>query len=133
MQSTDILQLSKHLYQAVEPDNRPLVNNIIGRAYYSCFHKLQEVIEDKLQWNESNNIKGGVHEKMISRLDNYEQLSPNKAKLVTQIKKDVILLKKKRVNADYYLNVISTKLDANYCIATADKVFERLDSLTSES
>ncbi|QDJ92681.1 hypothetical protein [Acinetobacter haemolyticus] len=129
MQSSDILHLSKLLYASVDPQDRPMLNNIVGRTYYSCFHKLQEVACWKLQWPESTEIKGGTHEKMISRLDNHDQTDPQKLKLIAQIKKDLILLKKKRVNADYYLDVITTKLDVNYCIATADKLFERLDSI----
>lgn len=129
MKSSDIIQLAERLFLLVEPGDRPMINNIIGRSYYSCYHKLQEVVKNDLKWSESREIEGGSHEKMISRLDNHDLVDSDKIKLIAKIKTDIALLKKKRVNADYYLHVSLTKLDANYCIATAKKIHEMLSDL----
>lgn len=127
MRSSDILELSKELFRLANPNDRVYINNIIGRSYYSCFHKISEIAIEKYSWNESNNVDGGSHAKMISRLDNHNFTDPKKKKLIARIKNDAITLKKKRVNADYFFNVIYTKLDANYCIKTAEKIHETLD------
>jgi|GEM_PF-2378783 len=127
MQSSDILDLSKLLFASAEPNDQAYINNIIGRSYYSCFHKLSEIAKDKYSWEESENIEGGSHAKMISRLDNHDFSEPVKKKLIAKIKNDVITLKKKRVNADYFLNVVHSKLDANYCIQTAENIHKQLD------
>lgn len=129
MPSSEILNLSKLLFNGVDPKDGPMIKNIIGRAYYSCFHKLKETAKDKYNWSESQNVKGGTHEKLISRLDNIHLTDSTKMKLAAQIQKNMILLKKKRVTADYYVQVLATKLDASYCIATAEKIHEMLDDL----
>lgn len=129
MSSCEILDLAKRLFHEVEQNDFPMLRNVIGRAYYSAFHKTQEIAVNKYSWPEKTNIKGGMHEKLYSRLDNHDLTDFEKRKTVAQIKSDLIRLKKKRVNADYYLNISVTKLDADYCIRTAEQVNERLDRI----
>ncbi|WP_353168621.1 hypothetical protein [Acinetobacter sp.] len=127
MQSSDILELSKTLFTSTKVNDQVYINNVIGRTYYSCFHKISEIAKNKYSWSESENIAGGSHEKMISRLDNHDLTEPDKIKAIAKIKNDVITLKKKRVNADYFLNVVYNKLDANYCIKTAENIHKAFD------
>ncbi|MDQ9818423.1 hypothetical protein RFY44_05950 [Acinetobacter bereziniae] len=127
MQSSDILELSKTLIASADPDDRVYINNIIGRSYYSCFHKISEIANDRYNWAESENVKGGAHAKMISRLDNHNLSEPEKLKLIAKIKNDVITLKKKRINADYFLEIVFTKLEANYCVTTAENIHKAFD------
>lgn len=129
MSSSEILQLSKVLFSQLTPKDFPMISNVIGRAYYSCFHKLSEVVREEKKWIESENVKGGMHEKLISRLDNHDLTDKDMLKLIAKIKKDIILLKKKRVVADYKLEVETSIQDANYCILTAVNLHKMLDDL----
>lgn len=129
MSSCEILDLAKKLFHQVDPSDLPMIRNIVGRAYYSSFHKAQEVAVERYSWPESDNIKGGMHEKLYSRFNNHGLADLNKCKTIAQIKSDLIRLKKKRVNADYSLNVVMTKLDADYCIRTAELINSRLENI----
>lgn len=129
MMPEDILNLARRLLEDVSLEDMPMLNAAIGRAYYSCFHKLKEVAQNTHNWNEGDKIRGGVHEKMISRIDNHNLSDAEKIKILFSIKKDIITLKKKRVNADYYLDADVNKLGAEYCVATAEKIIKRLDSI----
>lgn len=129
MMPEDILNLARRLLEDVDLEDMPMLNAAIGRAYYSCFHKLKDVAQNTYNWNECDQIRGGVHEKMISRIDNHNLSDAEKIKVLFSIKKDIITLKKKRVNADYYINATVNKLGAEYCVATAEKIIKRLDSI----
>lgn len=129
MSSCEILDLAKTLFQRVGISDLPMIRNVVGRAYYSSFHKAQVIAIDRYSWPELSHVKGGMHEKLYSRFENHEFKETEKCKIIAQIKSDLIRLKKKRVNADYNLNIFMTKLDADYCIRTAKQINIRLESI----
>lgn len=131
MNHLDIVKLAVNLAEDVQNKDEAYLRNIVGRSYYGAYHQAVMILEYKLQWPASPE-KHGVHEKVVSRLENYpENLSRDEIKFIEQLKDDLIRIKKKRGKADYRLQSEITKAEALYVHKLALRLIRNLEKLVS--
>lgn len=129
MNHIDIFELATVFAKDMTDKDEAYFRNIIGRCYYSVYHHAVSVLEVKLKWNASED-KFGVHERVISRLDNYPKSThSNRLKEIERLKEDIVKLKKARTKSDYRLLAIVLEADAAYMIKLSERIIKNLDQL----
>lgn len=129
MNHTDIFDLAAMFAQDMANKDEAYFRNIIGRCYYSVYHHAVLVLEKKLQWSASID-KFGVHERVISRLDNYPKSTHSeRIKEIERLKEDIIKLKKARTKSDYRLQTIVLNVDAAYMLKLSERIITNLNQL----
>lgn len=129
MKHTDIFELAIIFSQDIVDKDEAYFRNIISRTYYGVYHHAISILEMKLKWPHSLD-KFGVHEKVISRLDNYpESTHSDRSKEIERLKGDMITLKKARTKSDYRIETKVLSADAIYMVKLAERIITNLNKL----
>lgn len=129
MDYNELIKFASTLINDIDDKDEVYYRNIIGRSYYGVYHHAVAILEYKLKWSESPE-KFGVHEKVISRLDNYPKPSYTpKQKDIEKIKNDITRLKKARGKADYRFQHSISKAETLFLHTLAEKIIENLNNL----
>lgn len=130
MNNNSTLEYCKELLDQESNHKQWQCRNVISRAYYNVFYLADKKLRIDLNWRETTS-KGGVHNRLYSRLRGYpeNEISKGKELELAMLQKNISDLKKLRTNADYKLQLNIRRGLAEFSIAESEALSKKLNSL----
>lgn len=130
MSNNSTLDYCRELLASESNHKKWQCRNVISRAYYNVFYIADKKLRIDLGWRETTS-KGGVHNKLYSRLNGYpdDVISKEKELELAALQKNISDLKKLRTNADYKLQLNIERKVAEFSIVESETISEKINSL----
>ncbi|HHR5878018.1 TPA: hypothetical protein ACS7W8_001485 [Providencia alcalifaciens] len=132
MELDDYIEYAKKII--VNDKSEVAIRTSISRAYYSSYYYANELISNEFKGSEQwNSMPFGEHKKLVKSLIDYQGCNENvPRKLAASVGNKLNILKSKRHDSDYNLEMKHPELKASQVIDESTRLINLVKSLDDE-